>query len=198
METTDWIAAYAAIVATAAFAWQAVTYWVDQRPKLLLQPRPGIIVIDRSGAATLVELQKGKQCEPTGLTWYFDLRIVNRGRARVQVNGLRIKQATENPRHVRGWDGGQRIELPLWLEAGEERSFRFTDNDLQSASTTSSFTVTVTTSAGRDFRTTVDLINPDAHVSISRALLDPLLKGADISEEFFVLEVEDMGSPHEL
>jgi hypothetical protein len=139
----DWIAGYAAVVATAAFAWQAVTYWSAHRPKLALTFEPGIIVVNEDGADALIALRDGRTTIETGLEWFFDLRVTNRGRARVQLNGLRLTQTQVASRQGRGWDGGRRAGLPIWLEPGEERSFRFTDDDLEDASMTTPFKVTV-------------------------------------------------------
>jgi hypothetical protein len=196
MHAGDWIAVYAAIVATAAFAWQSVTYWRARLPNLDLKIEPAVIIVNEDGAKSLAELYHGRMVKPLGIEWFFDLRITNRGRGRVQVTGIQIAQDTSFGRL--GWDAARRADLPLWLEPGEEQLFRFTDDDLDGAILVGTFDVRVLVPMGKDFKTSSKLLDDEAAVITSVNLLDNMIAKAGWTNRVFRFEVHELAETKEV
>jgi hypothetical protein len=191
MHAGDWIAGYAAIVATSAFAWQFVTYWRARLPKLALEISPAVIVTEETGARTLLALYDGRAVEPQGVEWYFDLLITNRGRGRVQVTGIHISQAVSSGRL--GWDAGRRADLPSWLEPGEERSLRFTDDDLGGAALTEAVDINVLTSMGKTFAISGRVLGPESAVISTMGFMQEVVARAGAADRLFLIEVHQLG-----
>jgi hypothetical protein len=74
MTISDWIAGYAAIVATTAVAWQAFTYWSARRPKLSLKFEPILFAMSTQGQRSLFDVLQGKESDAAGITWLFYVR----------------------------------------------------------------------------------------------------------------------------
>lgn len=191
MHAGDWIAVYAALVATAAFAWQSLTYWRSRIPNLILSTEPAIIISNDQAAKAYLNIHSGMKAEVVpGLEWYFDLRIFNRGSAKVQITGLRVSQANES--RALGWDAGGRLGLPLWLESGEEQLIRFTDDDLESATLAKALTITVQTSGQKEFTTSCNMTDPDGLIISPYRMFADVVNKAGFSEQVYPMMVTDL------
>jgi hypothetical protein len=190
MHAGDWIAGYAAVVATSAFAWQWVTYWRAHVANLTLSIEPAVIVLSTMGWGSLNEAFSGQTEHPADVEWYFDLRITNRGRGRVQITSIRISQDTATG--ALGWDATRRASVPLWLEPGEEKSFRFTDDDLDGCMLTGELDVRVSASGGKEFRVVRKLLNPNTLVISSSSLFKGLADRAGLMNSIYRFEVHEL------
>lgn len=191
MHAGDWIAVYAALVATAAFAWQSLTYWRSRKPNLTLSAEPAIIIGNEQAAKVCLSIHSGKEAQIVpGLEWYFDLRIFNRGSAKVQITGLRVSQTGET--RALGWDAGRRLRLPLWLESGEEQSIRLTDDDLEGASLTEALTITVQASGHKEFAASCNMTDPDGIIISPYGLFADIVNKAGVGERIYPLIVTDL------
>jgi hypothetical protein len=194
MHPGDWIAGYAAVVATAAVAWQFLTYWRARLPDLTLRIEPAIIIVDEDGPKTLIALYDGRIVEPVGIEWFFDLRITNHGRARVQVTDIHIAQNASFGRL--GWDAGRRANLPLWLEPGEEQSFRFTDDDLDGAILVEVLDIRVLVPMGKEFTASSKIVDSDTALIGSAKMFEGIIAKAGWTDRMFRFEVHELAENH--
>jgi hypothetical protein len=104
MNTGDWIAGYAAIVSPGALGWQTVTYALGKRPRLKISFEPMLFPSGQEQELELLAVMQGLSDDAPSVKWFTDIRLSNVGRSRVQLNGLRLRQDTDNPRGSRGWD----------------------------------------------------------------------------------------------
>ena len=190
MHAGDWIAGYAAVVATAAFVWQFLTYWRARLPDLTLRIEPAIIIVNEDGLKSLIALYDGRIVEPLGIEWFFDLRITNHGRARVQVTSIHITQDASFGRL--GWDADRRANLPLWLEPGEEQSFRFTDDDLDGAILVEVLDIRVLVPMGKEFTASSKILNPDSPLISSANMFEGIIAKAGWTDRMFRFEVHEL------
>jgi hypothetical protein len=190
MQVGDWIAGYAAVVATSAFAWQWLTYWHAHVVKLTLSIEPAVIVLSCKGWGPLYEAFDGRTEYPEDVEWFFNLRISNRGLGRIQITSIRISQDTATG--TLGWDAARRASLPLWLKPGEERSFRFTDDDLDGCTLTGELDVRVSTSRGKEFRYARRLLNSDTVAISSFSLFKDLTDRAGLTDSIYRFEVHEL------
>jgi hypothetical protein len=119
----DWIALYAAIVATAAFGWQAVTYVMGRRAKL----RVDLVLLH---FLETEEQQREAASRPTTIStpWRLQIEVHNFGRSPVRVRELQI----ETNRGSSGYEVWLSSDwaLPWVLEPGEDRTVFLTDDDV--------------------------------------------------------------------
>src|SRR4051812_20802692 len=115
VDAGDWIAIYAALVATAALVWQAATYWDAHRLKLGLRVTPVVIVPSDEGMTSLAAPAVDSSAEVDGVHWYFDIHVSNDGRTRFQLNSLRLTQPRQGMRML-GWDASSLHSFPMWLD----------------------------------------------------------------------------------
>jgi hypothetical protein len=161
VQLSDLIAIYAAVLSTAAVVWQAVTYWDGRRPKLAVRCSGGFLIEDDEQHRTLAALAVREEGDGVGLAWIIDVQVVNIGRAKVQLAGVRLHQSQAGV--SRGWDATSRAELPRWLEPGERWTLRLTDDVMPGVSVLPPFTVKVDTSAGRTFEIDYSLLDSGAN-----------------------------------
>jgi len=190
MKAGDWIAGYAAIVATVALGWQCVTYWRTHIPILVLKFEPAVIVTSENEARSLEEAFAGKTEGPFDIEWYFDLRIINRGHGRVQVTSIRLSQDTSGGAF--GWDAARRASLPLWLEPGEEQSFRFTDDDLNTCEVTGAIDIRVTVAGGKEFRTENRFLKADTLVISPISMIENIAARSDLADRIYRFEIHEL------
>ena len=191
MTIGDWIAGYAAVVATVAVIWQAMTYWLARRPRLTLQFEPVIFVKSRQGQRSLLAVFEGRSANATDINWFFDLRLMNEGRSRIQITGLSISQA--NSAGARYWDATSRFGNGTWLEPGETDSYRFTDTDLADSSLGEPFRVIVRTSPDRRFEITAKLIDGKTAIALPYQDAKEMWTKLGIDEsKIYVLETTDI------
>jgi hypothetical protein len=96
---------------------------------------------------------------------------------------------------MHGWDAARRLNLPLWLEPGEQKSFRFTDDDLNRATLTESLDVNVSVSIGKDFKISKPILGPDTATITSVKFFEHLASRAGLADKIFKLEVYELEPP---
>ena len=69
------IAGYATIVATAAVVWQAVTYALARRPRLVLKFLAVIMPMDEAAEQALLRVVEG---QASSVRWFADILLVAR------------------------------------------------------------------------------------------------------------------------
>lgn len=191
MTIGDWIAGYAAVVATVAVVWQAMTYWLARRPRITLRFEPVIFVKSRQGQRSLLAVFEGQTVNAADVNWFFDLRLINEGRSRIQITGMSISQARSTG--ARNWDATSRLGNGIWLEPGETISYRFTNTDLDESSLREPFRVIVHASPNRIFAITATLIDGKTAIAMPyRDAKDMWTKLGIDKSNIYVLETTDI------
>jgi hypothetical protein len=127
MEATNWIALYAAIVATIALTWQAWVRWSEGRPRLSINLALFLFVTSIEDAATLANLATNGATQVSGLQWRADISVTNTGHRPVQVTEVKLRQGPERT-GMRAWTAN-RWGLPWKIESGEQQRCFLTDDD---------------------------------------------------------------------
>lgn len=189
MTAGDWIALYAATVATAAVAWQAVIHVAERRPKL------------RVRIALLHFLTNDGQLwsSPNSVDWIYEgewrleAQILNFGRGSVRVSGVSF-QTLSAPDGWQEWTSSE-WGLPWVLEAGDERTVCLTDDDAGALTPGQEFIANVNTPHDKRFRSEPVTVGENGRglslVVIPAALVDRL--GVDIKREFRTVEFRNFG-----
>jgi hypothetical protein len=137
----NWIALYAAIVGTAALAWQSVTYLLERRPSIKIDLR--LLYID----ATKGEGRKHSSL--ADLPWRLLIDVVNNGKNKVQIHEMSIR--TERNGNDVKWLV-KRWNVPWILESGDSKSISLTSKDVGPLRQGQPLTGVAVTSTGRQFR----------------------------------------------
>jgi hypothetical protein len=136
----DWIALYAAVVATGALGWSAATYLVGRRPKLRV--RLGVVYfVERPDAARDLGDVLGD--------WRTEVEVVNVGHSTVHVASAGL-QTNRGPNGVDVWTSSA-WDLPWRLEPSEERVVFLTDEDAGQLTLGQELQASVTTTHGVHF-----------------------------------------------
>ena len=118
-----------------------MAYWLARRPRLTLRFEPVIFAKTQQGQRSLLAVFEARTANAADINWFFDLRLINEGRSRIQITSLSISQARSTG--ARDWDAKTRLGNGIWLEPGETGSYRFTDADLDESSLGEPFLVIV-------------------------------------------------------
>ncbi|MFE0435343.1 hypothetical protein ACFW2K_10310 [Streptomyces nigra] len=172
MEAADWISIYAAVVATAAFVWQALTYWDAKRPKITLSAAHVIIAQTQAAENAYWAAREGRDFSSDDLAWIIYVWIVNAGRSRVHLRKLQIAQQGESS--SRSWSGDEAVDFPLWLEPGESLQLSFTHEELIGSSAVIPFDISCVTSVGNTWSARVDLCGDGGQMLLSPERYDEL------------------------
>jgi hypothetical protein len=167
MEATNWIALYAAIVATIALIWQAWVRWSEGRPRLSVDLVLFLFVWSNDDATTLDSIRTDAATQANGLHWRASISVTNTGHRPVQVSDIRLRNGTERT-GIRSWKA-ERWELPWKIESGEQRRCFVTDDDAPQLDLRSPLHAHVTIASGQVYESpqlqvrSATKSNPDAN-----------------------------------
>ena len=150
MEATNWIALYAAIVATIGVIWQAWVRWLEGRPRLSVDLILFLFVWSSDDATTLDRISGDAATPAKGLHWRVRISVTNTGHRPVQVSDIKLRHGTERT-GVRSWTA-ERWELPWKIESGEQRRCSLTDDDAPGLDLRSPLHAQVTIASGKEYK----------------------------------------------
>ena len=142
MNAANWIALYAAIVGTAALAWQGVTYLTERRPKVRINLRLLHIRMTK-------EDQEKAGTDIIDYPWWLMIEIVNFGKSPVRISNVVI-ETTSNEKTLSKWSL-KRWNLPWLLESSEKKDVSITNADAGTLIRGQELCAVVTTMTGVKF-----------------------------------------------
>lgn len=122
MDGGDWVATYAAVVATVGLGWQVVTYVLGHRPKVKVR----LVLVFL--AETMEDSQSLLAGRPTA-RWQADLRVLNVGRVPAWVDAVAVSRAVGGEAGPMTSWRSEEWELPWVLEPGESREVTVHSDD---------------------------------------------------------------------
>lgn len=143
MEAGDWIALYAAVVATLAVGWQATTQLLERRPKVRVSWFLLRLAADEPPDSGVEEWLIGQP-------WLLQIEVLNVSASRsVRISRISIRtEQTEQGYEV--WES-TRWALPWLLEAGEDRIVALADQEAGDLRSGQHLVAEVSLSDGRTF-----------------------------------------------
>jgi hypothetical protein len=161
----DWIALYAAVVATGSLAWQVASRILDRRPRLRVNASLTFFIADETATQELAKDLSLIAHQP----WRLQLDVLNIGHSEVRISRAYFN-TLRTPGSIAAW-APQRWELPWLLQSGEEHSAFITDDDAGELVMGQEFVAIVVTTRGTEFRSepiSVDLGKPQRSVLVAQ------------------------------
>ncbi|WP_422752263.1 hypothetical protein [Micromonospora sp. WMMD708] len=178
MDVAGGVAIYGALVATASAAWQLVTYWQGNKPRLVITGSSFVFIDGEAEANVFDRALKTDGKSDHGPPFLIEIEIRNTGRVKVQLSRLLVSQL--DGEKGADWDLGPWAELPLWLEPGEAVTFPLTAKELAEFSFTARAQVVVRASTGRLFKHRLPAFSlasgKDHHVVLGLPFYQELIK----------------------
>lgn len=185
--SAEWIALYAAIVATVSVVWQIWTRWIERRPKLrvrasfiwFLPTRKAVEEVQRDLSALFNQ-------------WRLEAQVLNLGRTAAHVDrfSFEARRGTDSVTH---WTSPS-WKLPWVLEPGEERTVDVTDADVSEVLPGHRLVARAVTTGGDEFRSDPMELEPgavDPRVIVSMHYPTAMEMMERTGKEVFVLTVEE-------
>jgi hypothetical protein len=173
MNTANLIALYAAIVGTAALAWQATVYLTERRPKIRVNANLLHILMTRDEQRKVFE-------QIVDYPWQLMIGIVNIGKYSVRIENMEI-ETNRSEKDVDVWRL-KRWHLPWLLDSGETKEISVTNEDVGALARAQELRVKITTSTGKKFYSRLIQVNKGGAAMIPVKDYEELLQAIPESE----------------
>jgi hypothetical protein len=163
-----------------------------RQPRLKLAFESVIFLNNPEQEYELFDLLEGRTIYAPSIQWLTDIRIINTGRVRVQINGLRLTQDRDGA-GMRGWDATNRLGHGVWIEPGETVNYQFTDVDLDEARLAVPIKVSVLAAHDQTFEVTGTITNKQAATVLPYGRLKEIWGQLGLDElKVYVLDTGDI------